>query len=167
MIFITISTLVLSYFLYKIDALNIIGNTVSRKYKKWKKINDLVASKHTSIFDIYRVSLQMILQVMYASTVQYLLNNIKKLDKHTYQVDYVINGKLYKMIVIPKKGPCPILQIRNENEEDLTDYILPYYGPNYDWHSIKIIPQFFRCKQLIFEMDDGFQKEFGTLDYID
>jgi hypothetical protein len=70
------------------------------------------------------------------------------------------------MIVIPKKGPSPIIQVLNQDDIDITDYVMPYYGPNYDWHSINFIPQFFRCKEMVFEMDDGTEKIFGELDYI-
>lgn len=160
-------TLGTSYFIYKTDTHNIIYNAVERKYKKWKKINSLVASRHENLSDIYYISIKMILQAIYLSFVQYLNNSVRKLDKNTYEVSYIIGAKSYKMIAIPKKGPCPIIQIRDENDDDLTDYILPYYGPNYDWHSIKFIPQFFKCKKLIFEMDDGNQKVFNQLDYIE
>lgn len=159
-------TLCTSYFIYKTDTHNIIYNAVKRKYKKWKKINSLVSSRHEKLSDIYYISIKMILQAIYLSFIQYLNNSVRKLDKNIYEVSYIIGGKTYKMVSIPKKGPCPIMQIRDENNDDLTEYILPYYGPNYDWHSVSFIPQFFQCKKLIFEMDDGNQKIFNELDYI-
>ena len=163
-LFLTLST---SYLFYKIDAHNTIYNVIHRKYKAWKKINRLVSSHRESYTDIYAISFQMILQAMKQSCIQYLNDSVKKLDKNTYEVSYVIKGNLYKMLVIPKKGPAPILQIRNESNTDITEYILPYYGPCYDWHSVGVIPQFFKCKEMIFEMSNGDEKKFNELEYID
>jgi hypothetical protein len=156
-----------SVFLYKMDIHNKLYSTCDRKYKKWKKITNLVSTTHKSQLSIYSVSIQMIFKALYLSFIQYLNNSVKRIDKNTYEVEYVINGKLYKMIVIPKKGPMSFIEIRDENDIDMTEFILPYYGPNYDWHSIGIIPQFFKCKKLTFEMDDGTQKVFEELDYIE
>lgn len=153
-------------FCYKFDVYSIVCNTCERKYRKWKTINDLVSSKYENLYDVYMVSIEMILKSVYLSFIQYLNNSVTKLDKNTYQVEYVIGGKLYKMIVIPKKGPSPVIQIRNHENKDITDFILQYYGPNYDWHSVRFIPQFFHCRSMTFEMDDGTEKVFEELDYI-
>ena len=162
-----ITIAITSIFLYKMDIHNKVYNTCDRKYKKWKKITSLVSTTQQSKLSIYSVSIQMILKALYLSFIQYLNNSVKRIDKNTYEVEYVINGKIYKMIVIPKKGPMSFIEIRDENDIDMTEFILPYYGPNYDWHSIGFIPQFFKCKKLTFEMDDGSQKIFDELDYIE
>lgn len=156
-----------TYLFYKIDGHNIIYHTVERKYRKWKRINKLVSSHHDSIIDIYSISFKMVLKAMKLALAQYLNDSVKKLDKNTYELQYIINGKLYKMIIIPKKGPSPIIQIRDDNDTDVTEEILPYYGPNYNWHSISIIPQLFKCKSLTFELADGDTKTFSELDYIE
>ena len=155
-----------SAFLYKIDFHNIVYNTCDRKYKKWKKITNLVGSTHESSLSIYAISIKMIIHALYLSFIQYLNNSVSKLDKNIYEVSYIIGGKKYKMITIPKKGPTPFIQIRDEHDNDITEFILPYYGPNHDWHSVSVIPQFFKRKRLIFEMEDGSQKIFEELDYI-
>ena len=162
-----IITTSISIFMYNIDLYNIIYNSINTKYIKWKKINALVASQHNSIINIYRISIKMILQVLYISLLQYLNNTVVKLDKNTFQITYVIKGKIYKMILIPNRYPTKILDIRDEYDNDLTEDILSYYGPNYDWHNISFIPQFFNCKQLIFQLDDGTEKIFNEIDYIE
>lgn len=166
-IFITASSFFSTYLFYKIDAHNIIYNMVDRKYKKWKKINNLVSSHHENLISVYGISIKMIIQALYLALIQYLNNYVKKLDKNTYLVEYIIGGKIYKMIVLPKRGPNTILQIRDHTEKDITDEILPYFGPNYDWHNVSVIPQFFNCEKMTFELDDGTQKIFNELDYID
>ena len=165
-IFITASTFFTTYLFYKIDAHKIICENIERKYRKWKKINNLVSAHHKDLVSIYGISMKMILQALYLAFIQYLNNSVKKIDKNTYLVEYIVGGKVYKMLVLPKKGPSPIIQIRNEDDKDITDDILPYCGPNYDWHHVGIIPQFFNCEKMTFELDDGTQKIFNELDYI-
>ena len=53
---------------------------------------------------------------------------IIKLIKNTYEVSYIINGKLYKMIVTPVRGPTPILSITNEHDNNIIDEIIPYFA---------------------------------------
>jgi hypothetical protein len=95
-----------------------------------------------------------------------LNNSVKKLDKHTYEVEYVVGGKIYRMIVIPKRGPPHIIQATDQDGRDITDNLLPYYGPNYDWHSIHFIPQFFNCDRITFILSDGSEKTFEEHNYI-
>lgn len=98
----------------------------------------------------------MLFKALYISFIQYLNNSVKKLDKNIYEVTYVINGRLYKLIIIPTRGPAPILQISDERGEDMTDKILPYMGPQYNWHGNKYLtPGFFNCRELNFELADG------------
>ena len=59
------------------------------------------------------------------------------------------------MIVKPRRGPNPILQIINDTKEDVTNIVLPYLGPNFDWHGNKLDSSFFNSKVLTFEMADG------------
>ena len=155
-----------TFLIYKTESHSIIYNSIKRKYNKWTKLKKLVSTQHKDIKDVYYVSFKMVAQAIYISFIQYLNNSVKRIDKNTYQIEYVLGGKHYKMICIPKKGPSPIIQIRDEKDNDLTEEILPYYGPNHDWYSINFIPQFFKCKKLIFELENGEEKVFNELDYI-
>ena len=83
------------------------------------------------------------------------LNIATSYEKKLIQTGYVINGKLYKMLVVPKRGPLPILQISDELQNDVTDYILPYMGPRYDWYRENLSPKYFGYKSLTFELSDG------------
>ena len=166
---ITCTTLAISsvlFLLYKIDTHKIAYSICEKKHKSWNRITNLVESKHSSKLIIYTISIKMIIQAMYLSFVQYLNNSVRKLDKNTYEVEYIIGGKTYKMVVVPKKGPNHILHIIDENDDDLKDLILPYYGPKYDWHSNKLIPEFFGRKKLVFHLDDGTEKTFFNQDFI-
>jgi len=139
---------------------------VHKKYMKWKSLLNLVSTQHNYKIMIYWISFTMVIESFYLSLIQYLNDSIKKLDKNKYEVSYVINGKMYKMIVNPKRGPLPFIMVKNEKNEDVTDIISPYLGPNNDWHTKKYCPDFFKCKKLVFELLNGEKVIFSDNDTI-
>ena len=141
--------------LIKLDFHNIIYKTVEYKYSRWKQLNTLVSSKHDKKYMITLVSIVMILKMLYLNFIQYLNNSVKKIGKNMYEVSYVVNGKFYKMIVSPTRGPVQILQVTDQDNNDITDEILSYVGPRYDWHNTKFTPNFWGYKSLTFQMHDG------------
>ena len=142
-------------FMHRLDAHLVIKDAITHRYNRWTRLNDLVATTHTGKLQITWVSLQMIIRALYVSFVQYMNNTVRKLDRKTYEISYMINGKLYKMIVIPKRGPAPVLQISDDEQNDVTSQILPYMGPQYDWHGSKFKPSFFGHKSLTIELSNG------------
>jgi hypothetical protein len=107
------------------------------------------------------ISFLMVCESFYLKLITYLNNSVKKIDKNKYEVSYVINGKIYKMVSSPARGPILIIRILNENNIDVTDHILPYIGPNNDWHNTKYFPNFFKYNSLIFELSNGDKKTFN------
>ena len=101
------------------------------------------------------VSISMIIKSYYLVFTQYINNSVVKIDKNTYEVSYIINDKLYKMIIKPKRGPIPILSVINENNNNITDEILPYLGPYNNWLNIKYTPNSFNYNLLKFELSSG------------
>lgn len=91
---------------------------------------------------------------------QYLNKNIKKLDNKTFEISYVIHGHLYKMVVIPKRGPNEYVLITDDNGIDISDIIVPYMGPRYDFHRHPFTPKFFKFKALTFHSVNGDEKRF-------
>ena len=141
--------------LYRSQAHLIIKNVAVIKYNKWKRLNTLVSSTENNNIRIAFISFKMVLRAFYIGFIQYMNNSVRQIDNKTYELTYVINGKIYKMIVTPKKGPAPILQISNDLENDVTDHVLPYMGPQYDWHGSRFNPEFFTYRSLTFELADG------------
>jgi hypothetical protein len=141
--------------MYYLNKFFIVQEAVMYRYNRWKSLNELVSKRQKNKFLIFVTSFKMIMQAFYISFLQYMNNTIRKLDHKTYEVTYVIDGKTYKMIVVPKRGPAPILQISNDEDEDVTEEILPYMGPQYDWHCKNITPRFFGYKSLTFQLCDG------------
>jgi len=150
----TISMTLLIIF-YLLDGHNIMFNIISTKYNKFKKINQLISTRHKNMMVIFYVGFKMIVQSLYINLIQYINNNVKKINKNQTEITYVINGKMHKMIVTLVRGPLPILQVSDENHNDVTNDILLYYGPNHNWHNTEFTPKFFKNKELFFELSNG------------
>lgn len=108
----------------------------------------------------------MIIGSLVTSLGQYLTNPVKKIGKNIYEVSYIIEGKKYKMIVSPMKGPAPVLAISNDTMEDVTEQVISYLGPKCDWHGNKFTPDFFGHKSLTVQMADGSTKTFTVEEHV-
>jgi len=138
----------------KLDGCSIISN----KYDKWNSLNKLVSTRHKNKMLVIWISIKLICESLYINLIQYLNKSLIKIDKNNYELTYVINGKLYRILVKIKRGPNPILQIISESSEDVTDIISPYIGPQYNWHGNKLTPANLGYKTLIFELSDSTEK---------
>ena len=156
MIFFTSFFFILSYNYLKNDGYN----KLYIKYEKWKSLKNLVSTQHKSNIVINLVSMHMVLKSLYLSFIQYMNNSVIKIDKNRYEVSYIINGKLYKMVVSPSRGPIPILCITDKDNNDITEKIIPYFGPNNDWHNKKYYPDFFQEEILNIELLNGEKRIF-------
>ena len=146
-----------SVFFIWIDGPTIVKETCKDKISKFKQLNNVISNqsknKNKNKNKIIIQSLIIVFKVLKVSIIQKMYNNVSLLNKNTYIIQYVIAGKLYKNVIIPYRGPCPILQISNENDDDLTDIIMPYSGNCYDFQMLK--PSFFSCEKLIFQLNSG------------
>ena len=61
-------------------------------------------------------------------------SNVTKINKNVYEVKYRIKGRKYKMVVVPERGPPKINSITTKDGTDITESLLPYLGPNYNWN---------------------------------
>ena len=159
--------LLLTGFVYHLETYLIVKESVTSRYNRWKNLNQLVSTTESSKMRIFCISMQMILQTLYISFLQYMNTTVRKLDRKTYEVRYVIDGKIYNMIVRPTRGPAPVLQISNDKQNDVTDQVLPYMGPQYDWHHTRISPEFFGYNSLTFELMDGTEHTYNGDSHVD
>ena len=72
--------------------------------------------------------------------------------------------KGFKMFVIPTRGPSPVMNITDENSNDVTKMVLPYMGPNYNWHGISITPKNLEYEQLSFQLSNGSNYTYNSTD---
>lgn len=163
MIFFTSIFTILTYNFFKYK----VYNKCLIKYEKWKSLKGLVSTQHNSRIIVNLISMNMVLKSLYLSFIQYMNNSVIKIDKNKYELSYIINGKLYKMVVSPSRGPIPILCITNKNDNDITEKIIPYLGPNNDWHNKTFYPNFFNEELLNIEFLNGEKKTFRQTEIIE
>ena len=142
-------------FLYRLNTHGIIRNEIQNKYCKWRKLNSLVSTSNKTKIAIITVSLKLIFQAIWISFIQRTNKTVKKLNKNKYEITYIVEGKIYKLVVNVTRGPSPVLQIINDTNDDVTYEVLPYVGPNYNWHNSSFTPEFFGFESLTFELADG------------
>ena len=165
-ILVAIPAMLISSMFLKLDGINIFREYVIEKKDKLYSLYDLVATRHKSRSMIIFISTKMLAQAFYQNLLHYLDNSLVKVDKNKYELKYVINGKLYKKIIKPDRGPIPVVSVTNENDDDVTEEILPYMGPNNNFHNEKFTPKFFGHNKLIFEMLSGNVFIFNSLENI-
>ena len=117
-------------------------------------------------FKLMYISLRIICEMLYISLCQRLNKSVKRIGKNQYEISYSIQGKVYKIRSKILRGPSQILQIIDENSDDITHQIVPYIGPNYDFHKSVYTPSDFSKKQLIFNLSSGQTKIFNESENI-
>ena len=151
---------------YHLDGHRIVKNRSVIALQKFRKINRLVSTNNKGCLKILWISFYMIFQALYMSLSQYLNNTIKPLGENRYLVSYIIKGNTYKMIVKLKKGPRSILLVSDEKQNDVSDLILPYLGPDDNFHGYHYTPGFFGKDELVFELSNGTEKIFRSDEHI-
>jgi len=154
------------YLFYKVNGYTVVKDKVVEKYKKFRELNKLVSKQYKTVGMILYVSICMVLKMYWMNFLQWSNNSIEVLNKKNISISYVLNGKLYKLLVKAKKGPNLVLLVTDENNEDVTDLVLPYLGPNNDWHHNFFKPCFWDKKFLCFELSCGEMKSFKEDDTI-
>lgn len=80
-------------------------------------------------------------------------------NEDVYCVSYYLNGEKYKIPIVVTKllkdKKYPPLMVLNQNEEDITQDIIDYMGPNYDFYGMFLKPSYLNQSNLNFMMNDG------------
>ena len=140
----------------RLEGYKVVGAQISYRYQRWRRLNNLVSTQHTTTISIFYHSLCLLCRVLYLSFIQYMNSTIVKLGRNKFLVTYVVSGKHYCIVVKPLRGPTPVLQIIDDKEEDVTASILPYLGPRYDWHGNNInFSETFKSENLTFNLSSG------------
>jgi hypothetical protein len=98
--------------------------------------------------------------------VQYLISFLVEKGKDGYILSYSINSRVYKTIINPVRGPFPIISVHDENMNDVTAEVLPFFGAERNWGGKKYKPSFWNKKQLIITLYDG-ERKFSEDEEID
>lgn len=142
--------------------MKVINTSIKKNFTDFKRVKNLVRSTETNIFMIYYCTTLLCAKYIIANfKKKYLVDkNVISLGDNVYQITYKIDDKEYKLLVQKYRGPCPVMQVTNEHDIDVTDVIIPFMGPAYDWHNFKLNgksfnpPNYFNYEKLTFEMSD-------------
>lgn len=143
-----------------LDGHRILYNTIVPRYQRWGRLKTLMSTRYKGMYKIVWISFLMVCKALYINFLQYMNSTVRMIDYKTYEITYIVSGKIYKMLVTPPRGPTPILQISDDTSNDVTDIVLPYLGPSFDWHGKVFSPDFFGHTSLTFELSDGSERTF-------
>jgi hypothetical protein len=143
-----------------------IPNKCVEKYHKFRKLNNLVSMEYDG-WEIYWVSSKIVAKSMYLDLCQTLNQSVRKIGKNKFEVTYILNEQEYKFIIEGRRGPKNILAVRDENDNDVTEKMMPYLGPKQNWHGRKFTPNNFGHERLTFELVGGQQLSFEKLEWMD
>jgi hypothetical protein len=153
--------------IYAFDGHTIVKEAVVTKYRRFRDLNKLVETRYKTIGMILWVSCCMVAKMYWMNFLHWANNSIEHVDHKTVIVSYVLNGKLYHMVVRPRRGPTSVLLVTDQDSNDVSDTIIPFMGPNQDWHGREFTPSFWQKKSLTFELANGNQKIFAEHEKIE
>lgn len=113
--------------------------------------------KKYGIIKSYIQSFQNIFSLLKTILIQKLNKSLVHVKKNVYDLHYHYNGQLYKIRFTHHRGPQTkhILLITNKQSDDLTQFLLPYMGPKYNFYGIPYKPSDFDQEEMHFYMSDG------------
>lgn len=129
---------------------------INKQNRRIKELYNLVSRTEKTKLRSCISTLKILSKILKKDLVNYFnINQAKKLSNDIYEVSYNIEGSCYKMLVEKQKGPPVVLNITDEKSNNVTEKVLPYMGPKYDWHCFDFNPpDFFNCETLKFELSD-------------
>lgn len=86
--------------------------------------------------------------------IQNVCTNSKMIKKNLYEIEYTIHLKTYKIQIPCKRGPSKYRHFFS-HEQNITPAIMPYVGPNDDFHNILYTPNDFGYDSISIEYSDG------------
>ncbi len=119
--------------------------------KKYSSNND---------YDIYIDTIKMMFDILKQTMIQSLFRALKKNEDGTHELMYYHGGIKYVVpIMIGKVKFRPPVQIDfytkiGEIEHQINSFIVPYAGPNYNFHHLPITPHYLGINNLIIKVDD-------------
>lgn len=91
---------------------------------------------------------------------------VEKFNRNYIKIPYKYKNKSYFYLLKVDRGITPLLNIKDENENDILDVIQPYLGPNLDCHGVVITPHDFGYKKIKVTTFFDTECEFGEHDQI-
>lgn len=84
---------------------------------------------------------KILVKYVYLKFLQNIYLTVSHLHKNTYEIQYVLHDKIYKIRTNVKRGPSKFVYIMDHSDNDITDKVRSYMGPNEDFHGKPMCPQ--------------------------
>lgn len=129
-------------------ALMMTSTQLQRRWREWRAFYAYVYEVHRQdhVATILHI-LQSACSVARIYITQYVFHNSTRKGKNLYEIEYSIHCQRYRMLVRFRPGPRRIrkftLRHDDDHEEDVTDTVMPYFGPNQDFHGTVYTPRDF------------------------
>ena len=139
---------------------SVVKDVIITRYQRFRQLNKLVETRYKTVWKIVWVSLTIVAKLYWINFLQWVNNTIEYSSNKTIILSYTLKGKLYKIFIQTGRGPARVLLVTDEQHEDVSDEVLPYIGPNQDWHNRELKPSFWNKESLTFELSTGESKTF-------
>lgn len=83
------------------------------------------------------------------------------IHKNTYEIQYALHDKTYRIRTNVRRGPSPIVRVLDHQDKEITDDIRSYLGPNEDFHGQSICPQDLGYERIVFCFRNGVRVSFS------
>jgi hypothetical protein len=153
--------ILLSLYFFREEIINGYKSTINQ-INKLRLLGNAIHSldNKKSAFKIILSSLKVICQVIWLSLIQrFVYKNVKKIDKNKYELFFGIEGKIYRLVVNHKRGPSHILQIIDNNDNDITNKLEPYFNTSMNIVN-EFTPKYFGYDILTIETVCGTERTF-------
>lgn len=100
---------------------------------------------------------------------QHVFHNSYLVRKGVYDIEYTIHLKTFRFRTTFRKGPCRYRGFTTtvgDEEIDVSENILPYVGPNHDFHCLQYTPEELGYPSLTVQYDDGTTRVFGPTEVL-
>lgn len=123
------------------------------QYERFLQLRQLVKSKETrgEHMVLYGCA-NLYFKSLWVNFLQYIYKSIVERQGKLIIITYIHNGHLYKIPIKIKKGPQLIDRVTDEEGKDCKLDIIPFFGPDHDWHGQELTPSFWNKKRLDFKL---------------
>ena len=136
---------------------------IQHQYKRFLQLRDLVKTKesrgeHMILYGCFNLYLKS----LWVQFLQYIYDSIVHREGKLIIITYVINGHFYRIPIRIKKGPQLIDKVIDEEGKDCKLDVIPFFGPDHNWHGQELTPSFWNKKNLKFTLHNGTQYSFSV-----
>jgi hypothetical protein len=104
------------------------------------------------------VAARIVFKYLYLTLLQKLYWSVVHIRKNTYEIQYALHDRVYRVRTRTRRGPSQIVCVRDQCGEDITEELRSYLGPNEDFHGQTFRPCDMGCEEVRLLLRDGTEK---------